>query len=556
MSWTDERLEKLRGFFAEEPARPGPHGERRFGRYLLLEVLGEGGAGVVFRARDEALGRDVALKMLKTANAFSSAQVERFQREGRNAARLRHPAIVTVYDVGREEDSLYTTMELVAGAPFRPGDDLRRDVAILEKVARAAQYAHDQQVIHRDLKPANVIVDARGEPHLLDFGLSRDLAAPSELTQPGTVFGTPGYMSPEQARGRPEEVDARSDIYSLGAMLYQALAGRAPFEAPTVAEALVRVTTEEAVRPPGPRDLVAVCLKALARNPARRYPTAGEFADDLARFLAGEPVRARPSILARAAAAVAIIAAAGAMALIGHSRLTRVPPRVEPSIPGLIGHWPLDDGAADRAGRNHDGRIGGAPVPTAGKIGGALLFAGDYVALPSAPDLDGLQSGSYTISAWFRPEDVPPGTGSDNHASYGIVVKKGWHEGLRYTNEQRFVMDHWLADGECVTAGTWDRRFAPRVWTHVAGVVERDAGSVLIYVNGRLENSRAWPPGAPAHAYAQTPWTLGMAVPGGEKYACAAKGAIDDVRVYDRALTAAEIEALFDLGLYAAGATK
>jgi hypothetical protein len=292
-------------------------GRSRIGRFRLLELLGEGGMGVVFRARDEELGRDVAFKMLKTVQTYSAAQVERFQREARNAAGLRHPGIVTIHEVGREGDVLYYTMELVAGRPFNEIEaDLDARVRILEKAARAVHYAHEQGVIHRDLKPPNIIVDALGAPRILDFGLSRDVKSTSELSRTGALLGTPYYMSPEQAEGRVHELDRRTDIYALGVMLYEALAGRVPFGGETMTEVVRRSLTEAAEPPPGPAPLVAVCLKAMAKDPARRYATAAAFADDLARYLKGKPVKARSpgplDLVRRWARRPALLAGAGA----------------------------------------------------------------------------------------------------------------------------------------------------------------------------------------------------------------------------------------------------
>jgi hypothetical protein len=317
MTPSDEQREKLRWFLSSGPdedrhptmgglggdeAPAAPAAERRLGKYRLVERIGEGGMGVVFRAVDEELGREVALKMLKTAQAYSAGQLERFQREARHTARLRHPGIATLYEIGHSGDTVYLSLELIAGRPFDPrANDLHVRVALLEKVARAVQYAHEQGVIHRDLKPGNILVDREGAPRLLDFGLSRDLESPSELTRSGAFFGTPSYAAPEQAAGRVRELDARADIYSLGAILYEILTGDVPFSGASIAEVLRKVSVEEPAAPKGPPDLRTICLKALEKEPARRYPSAGALADDLGRFLRGEPIEARPlSAMARA----------------------------------------------------------------------------------------------------------------------------------------------------------------------------------------------------------------------------------------------------------------
>ncbi|HVE39787.1 MAG TPA: serine/threonine-protein kinase, partial [Planctomycetota bacterium] len=288
---TKAQLESL--FQLQRQQSAATPSRRRLGRYELFELLGEGATGLVFRARDEALGRDVALKMLKTAQSFSPTLTERFKREGRNVARLKHPGIVGIYDVGTEGDVLYYTMELVSGRPFDPAaGELAQRIRVLEQVARAVQHAHMQGLIHRDLKPANILVDPQGSPRLLDFGLSRDLDSAGELSRTGTLLGTPYYMAPEQAEGRVREVDARTDVYALGVILYEILAGRVPFAGDEMTALLREVIAAKAAPPPGPPALRAIALKAMKKDPAARYATAEAFAQDLANYLEGKPVEA------------------------------------------------------------------------------------------------------------------------------------------------------------------------------------------------------------------------------------------------------------------------
>jgi len=268
-------------------------------RFEVISTLGQGATAIVYRARDRVLNRTVAVKTLREGTGLSEVARERFRREARAAAGLAHPNVITVFDAGEEDGKPFLVMELVEGRPFgelirEPGGDLKARLELLEKAARGVAAAHEKGIVHRDLKPANILIASGGEPKVGDFGLAHVLDTKSELTRTGTALGTPLYMAPEQVEGRPEEITARTDVYALGAILYEILAGRTPHAGETLAELYRRIVRDDPAPPGGPSDLEVIAMKALEKEPGRRYADAGEFADDLHRHLSGEPILARP----------------------------------------------------------------------------------------------------------------------------------------------------------------------------------------------------------------------------------------------------------------------
>ena len=276
-----------------------------FGDYELIEEIGRGGMGVVWKARQASLRRLVALKMILAGEFARSEDVERFHTEAEAAANLQHPNIVVIHEVGEHQGQHYFSMDYVEGQSLaqrmRGGPMPPAQAAELVKtLAEAIHHAHQRGTLHRDLKPSNVLIDREGKPHITDFGLAKQMARESGLTQTGAALGTPAYMPPEQAAGRRAEIGPASDVYSLGAILFELVTGRAPFVAETAVATLQKVMADDPpapskVRAQVPADLETICLKCLEKSPERRYHSARELAEELGRFLAHEPILARPA---------------------------------------------------------------------------------------------------------------------------------------------------------------------------------------------------------------------------------------------------------------------
>ena len=296
---------------AVRPLVPEYQFPRQFGEYELLEEIARGGMGIVYRARQISLNRLVAVKLLLSGPLASSTDLQRFRAEAEAAANLQHPNIVAIHEVGEHAGQPFFSMDYVEGACL---SELVREhplpapraAGYVKMIAEAIQYAHERGVLHRDLKPSNVLIDHAGQPRIIDFGLAKRLSPEppfssihDPLTTTGQVLGSPNFIPPEQAAGKRGAVGRRSDIYSLGAILYHLLTARPPFVAATAHEVVDQVLNTEPVGPRSlnpsvPRDLETICLKCLEKEPLRRYRSAQELADELGRFLRGDPIQARP----------------------------------------------------------------------------------------------------------------------------------------------------------------------------------------------------------------------------------------------------------------------
>jgi WD40 repeat protein/tRNA A-37 threonylcarbamoyl transferase component Bud32 len=277
---------------------------RYFGDYEVLEEIGHGGMGVIYKARQVSLNRVVALKMILAGRLANEQEIQRFHSEAEAAAKLEHPGIVPIFEIGQHAGQHYFSMgfvdgeslaKTVAAGPLTP----RRAAELVAQIAETVHYAHERGIIHRDLKPANVLLDQSGQPHVTDFGLAKKLRGDSDLTGTGQILGTPSYMPPEQAAGNSDPIGPAADVYALGAILYCLLTGRPPFQAATPVDTLRQVLEQEPVsvhqlNGQVPLDLETIALKCLEKDPRRRYATAAELAEELERYLDGRPILARP----------------------------------------------------------------------------------------------------------------------------------------------------------------------------------------------------------------------------------------------------------------------
>lgn len=420
-----------------------------FGDYELLEEIARGGMGIVYRARQVSLNRIVAVKVLISGLLASPSFVQRFRAEAAAAASLQHPNIVAIHEVGFREGQHFFAMDYVSGSSLadltRDGPlAARRAAGYVKTIAEAIQYAHGRGILHRDLKPANVLIDENDQPRVTDFGLAKDLHKQTDLTLSGQVLGSPSYMSPEQAEARRGKVGVRSDVYSLGAILYHLLTARAPFLGDTIAKTLHQVQNDEPVSPrllngAVPQDLATICLKCLEKEPDKRYATAGALEEDLGRFLDRKPILARPISRPeklwrwyRRNPVVATLAAAAVLIFVlGFAGVTWQGQRARQAAAN-----------AQRLGHVAQGRLYAAQMKLAhaafkeGKLGGALALLRAQQPTPGEPDFRGFDwRYLYSLCLGSPSEVLATDAGGFSSADYspdGRTVALGTGDGFVY----------------------------------------------------------------------------------------------------------------------------
>jgi WD40 repeat protein/tetratricopeptide (TPR) repeat protein len=475
-----------------DAGEPLPRGSRvrYFGDYELKGVLGQGGMGIVYRARQLSLNRPVALKMIRAGIWADEDEVRRFRNEAEAIANLDHPRIVTIHEVGQYQGRHYFSMKLVEGPSLdqRLGDYAaapRAAARLVAEVARAVHHAHQRGILHRDLKPSNILLDPEGHPHVTDFGLARRIGGDGALSLSGSILGTPQYMSPEQAAGQRRAITTATDVYGLGAILYATLTGKPPFQSDSVAETLEQVRGR-APEPPSklnqrvPRDLEVICLKCLEKDPHRRYDSAAAVADDLGRFLGGEPIQARrvsqverlvswcrrnPRLAGAVGAAAAALVAVAVLSVLyaaGQARYAagqaRAVARIAHLAAGLETEGRRTKAEAERVTRaliESNRRLAilnferGQSACEQGEIGPGLLWTVESLrAATAASDAAWQQIARANLSAWLP--DYPKLKAVFSHDGRGRVDRVAFSP-----------------DGKTVLTGSWDG--TARLWDNATG---------------------------------------------------------------------------------------
>ncbi len=489
----------------------------------ILGELGRGGMGIVYKARQVQLNRLVALKMIRGGETASSEDLCRFLVEAEAVAQLQHPRIVQIYEVNSHRDRPYIVMELIEGGTLAASlagkpQDTRYAAQIAEGVAAAVHFAHSRGIVHRDLKPANILLTGEGIPKITDFGLAKPIDGGASLTQTGWILGTPSYMAPEQTSGISKQIGPPCDVYAVGAILYEMLTGRPPFQGATPFDTCDMVRTQEVVpprrlRPKVPRDLETICLKCLRKDPSARYSTAALLAEDLGRFLRNEPIRARPvgeierfrrwcrrnpliaSLTAAVAALIVTVAAGASVAAV------------------WLGHVAAESEAARQreAGERRKAETALSDMYTAyglttasqGDAAHALLWFANAARQDSEPFRQ--HASRVRVRSWARL--VPEPAAALQHGGQGLRHIAFHPDGqylLCITHQSRFFV--WdLAREEALEWGNGDLEAACAAWTP-------DGQSVIVAAQGGEVHIRAFPSGDLRHKFTTGRATSAMAL--------------------------------------------